>query len=213
MNCNKCGNVIPENSSFCFFCGTPIEQPKPKKKKKIFWGVVFLTLLLIISGVLIMVLKPWERDEKSVNSNDPVENVVKIFFEALKDKDEKALTSTLYPLIVNGYMAWDWDDEGYEGLYKKYEEDVYHDDDIAQVKLTSYSIDKVEKLDAEYVKKAIKGMESDPNYVVIKEIYEVYGKYYLYNSEEKESLFCTFQIKVAICEDGKCYYWDGRFRY
>ncbi len=158
-----------------------------------------------------MVLKPWERDEKSVDSNDPVENVVNIFFEALKDKDEKALTSTLYPLHVHNYMARYGED--YEGLYKKYEEDVYHDDDIAQVKLTSYSIDKVEKLDAEYVKKAIKGMESDPNYVVIKEIYKVYGKYYLYNSEEKESLFCTFQIGVMICEDGKCYCYNGRFRY
>lgn len=26
MNCNKCGNVIPENSAFCLFCGTPVEQ-------------------------------------------------------------------------------------------------------------------------------------------------------------------------------------------
>lgn len=63
------------------------------------------------------------------------------------------------------------------------------------------------------MKKRNEVWESEPNYIVIKEIYEVYGKYYLYNSEEKESLFCTFQIKVAICEDGKCYYYSGRFRY
>lgn len=209
MNCNKCGNVIPENSSFCLFCGTPIEQPKPKKKKKVLLGIISLVLLMIISGVFILVLKPWERDGKSANSNDPVENVVKIFFEALKDKDEKALTSILYPIHVRSYVAWHGED--YEGLYKEYEEDVYFDSDIAEVEITSYTIDKVEKMDEEKEKLAIKSMESVNDYIVIKEIRTVYGKYYLINKEENERLFCTFEIGVAVCEDENCYLFFRRF--
>lgn len=56
MKCLNCGRIVPEDSVFCTYCGTPIEI-RPKKKKKLVAAcasVVLITLVLLIMGTRAM---------------------------------------------------------------------------------------------------------------------------------------------------------------
>ncbi len=64
MKCIKCGQEIPDTSTFCNFCGTPI----PVKKNNNIIKIITILVLLVIVGVLVAIIL-LNNNKKEDNTN------------------------------------------------------------------------------------------------------------------------------------------------
>lgn len=111
MECNKCGNMIPEDSTFCPKCGNSLKSRK--KMLKISLGI----LILILVGVILTTAYIFYNNSSNVSKLDEVDMITAQRIVSYHDKifEYYGFTSAC---VVEG--LYDKEDQK---LYLKYEDD------------------------------------------------------------------------------------------
>lgn len=103
MNCKKCGEEIPENGTFCEFCGAKVFEKEPPKynrspqdiivpqgykktNRRVLWLILALVLLI---GTTIVAYKLVHRAHVSSDNANNVSYLEKSYDDALEEFDRK----------------------------------------------------------------------------------------------------------------------------
>jgi hypothetical protein len=100
MICPSCGKELKEGTSFCTWCGNPVQAPAQMKAGKR-WPYVFVLIAVVCIGVVLILGfagPKWFLGEDGIQANP--EETIDNYLEALENKDAASFLSLLDPEYI-----------------------------------------------------------------------------------------------------------------
>lgn len=210
MNCKRCGNQIPDNASYCNFCGTnlmpyvqtqQVSTPEKPKHKALPWIIIGSALLLAaIISISIYIINHLSFNNKREEKG--YEAVIDKYFKSIEKYDLK-MNLECFP---DGTAEIEMLEDGY--TWKELENDW--NDFCEDFRVAKYKIVYEEKRDSDKLEDIREDMESfyygeyymDPNLISAAYKLEVYVTYTDDPDDEDE-------IEFEVLEyDGEWYIFD-----